>query len=80
MKINANGGEPVPLKLQKDENGQRWPSFLPDGYHFLYLSASGSFVPSGAKRAIRYSDLDGNGRVVLLENSNAALEIPCPGF
>jgi serine/threonine protein kinase len=71
MKVNANGGEPVPLKLQKDENGQRWPSFLPDGRHFLYLSASGSFVPTGTNRAIRYSDFDGNGRVVLRENSNA---------
>jgi len=70
MKVNANGGEPVPLKLQKDENGQRWPWFLPDGRHFLYLSASGSFVPTATNRAIRYSDLEGNGRVVLRENSN----------
>jgi eukaryotic-like serine/threonine-protein kinase len=71
MKVSANGGEPVPLKLQKDENGQRWPWFLPDGRHFLYLSASGSFVPSATNRAIRYSDLDGNSRVLLRENSNA---------
>ena len=71
MKVSANGGEPVPLKFQKEENGQRWPWFLPDGRHFLYLSASGSFVPSATNRAIRYSDFDGNSRVVLRENSNA---------
>jgi dipeptidyl aminopeptidase/acylaminoacyl peptidase len=71
MKVNASGGEPVPLKLQKDENGQRWPSFLPDGRHFLYLSVSGSYVPAANNREIRYSDFDGNGRVVLRENSNA---------
>lgn len=71
MKVNANGGDPVPLMLQKDEDGQRWPWFLPDGQHFLYLSASGSFVPSATNRAIRYSDLEGTGRVVLRENSNA---------
>ncbi|MGE5056141.1 MAG: protein kinase domain-containing protein [Acidobacteriota bacterium] len=71
MRVSANGGEPVPLKLQKDENGQRWPWFLPDGHHYLYLSASGSFVPSPTNRAIRYSDLDGSSRVVSRENSNA---------
>jgi serine/threonine protein kinase len=71
MKVDASGGQPVPLKLQKDENAQRWPWFLPDARHFLYLSASGSFVPSAINREIRYSDFDGNSRVVLRENSNA---------
>ena len=71
VKVNANGGEPAPLKLQKDENAQRWPWFLPDGRHFVYLSTSGSFVPSGTNRAIRFGDLDGTSRVLVRENSNA---------
>jgi eukaryotic-like serine/threonine-protein kinase len=71
MKIAASGGRPVAMKLEKDENGQRWPSFLPDGQHFLYLSASGSFLPAPDNRQIRYADLDGNNRVVLRQNSNA---------
>jgi Tol biopolymer transport system component len=39
MKISASGGRPEALTtLQKDrlEIAHRWPSFLPDGNHFLY--------------------------------------------
>jgi Tol biopolymer transport system component len=41
MRVSENGGAPVPL-LQPDsthhERGLRYPQFLPDGRHFLYVA------------------------------------------
>jgi eukaryotic-like serine/threonine-protein kinase len=42
-RVSADGGEPQPvLELDKSrrESGHAWPSFLPDGRHFLYLALS----------------------------------------
>jgi serine/threonine protein kinase len=39
--VSAEGGTPVPaskLDLSQAENSHRWPTFLPDGKHFLYWS------------------------------------------
>ena len=39
FKVPAKGGEPAALTtLASEEIAHRWPSFLPDGQHFLYLS------------------------------------------
>ncbi|HVT44498.1 MAG TPA: protein kinase [Thermoanaerobaculia bacterium] len=39
MKVPATGGEPTPAtEFQKGETSHRWPSFLPDGQHFVYLA------------------------------------------
>ncbi len=40
----AGGGDPTPatrLDEQRSEFSHRWPSFLPDGRHFLYLALGG---------------------------------------
>jgi serine/threonine protein kinase len=39
VRVNASGGEPVPLTTLKGpvESSHRWPHFLPDGEHFLYM-------------------------------------------
>ncbi|MBV8545489.1 MAG: protein kinase [Acidobacteria bacterium] len=38
VQVDANGGTPRAVtKLTPQEEGHRWPSFLPDGDHFLYL-------------------------------------------
>ena len=38
QKIPSAGGKPTPVtKLEKGENAHRWPWFLPDDEHFLYL-------------------------------------------
>jgi Tol biopolymer transport system component len=39
LRVSAEGGTPEPatkLKLNRGENSHRWPSFLPDGKHFLF--------------------------------------------
>jgi len=41
LRVSASGGTPEPasrLDLAQAENSHRWPSFLPDGKHFLYWS------------------------------------------
>jgi hypothetical protein len=37
QRVSASGGTPVPLPGQVG----RWPQFLPDGRHFLFLSSKG---------------------------------------
>jgi eukaryotic-like serine/threonine-protein kinase len=49
-RVEAAGGEATTLtKLDQSrgETGQRFPSFLPDGRHFLYQSATGSSEQQG---------------------------------
>jgi len=43
MRVSAAGGTPEPvskLDSERNENSHRWPSFLPDGKHFLYWARS----------------------------------------
>ena len=41
-RVNSSGGVPQPVtKLDANHEGHRWPVFLPDGDHFLYLDDSG---------------------------------------
>jgi serine/threonine protein kinase len=42
-RVSSEGGKPEPaskLDVAQAENSHRWPSFLPDGKHFLYWSRS----------------------------------------
>ena len=52
FRVPADGGEPRPathLDLAAREIAHRWPQFLPDGRHFLYVAASAK-----PERAITY--------------------------
>ena len=43
MRVSAAGGAPEPasqLDVSRSENSHRWPSFLPDGKHFLFWARS----------------------------------------
>ena len=45
-RVSASGGTPVPVTAPDETRGERshrWPHFLPDGRHFLYLA--GTFGP-----------------------------------
>jgi len=63
-RVSAAGGEAAPLTTldQPREISQRWPQFLPDGRHFLYLSRqekSGIYVGSlDSKETRRILDSD----------------------
>jgi Tol biopolymer transport system component len=66
MRVPASGGTPQPV-TQLDPStyiANRWPHFLPDGDHFLYLADS----PPGGQSALRVGSLrDGDSRSVLEE-------------
>ncbi len=43
QRVSAAGGDPQPLTTlatSKGENSHRWPQFLPDGRHFLFIARS----------------------------------------
>jgi serine/threonine protein kinase len=58
-RVDAATGEPKPLRpLAEGETAQRWPQFLPDGNHYLYLSASNR----PGQQGIYAASLDSNER------------------
>jgi Tol biopolymer transport system component len=65
-KVNDQGGKPALLtKLDAPQHTtHRWPYFLPDGNHFLYLAANHHQQSEGA--AIYYAALDGSVNKLLL--------------
>jgi len=83
-RVSAAGGVPVPVtKLlhEASAEGHRWPSFLPDGRHFLYqvdwVGASGTYVGSldGGESKLLSHDLIGNlhfvaGYMVFVRNGS----------
>ncbi len=72
VRVSATGGTPVPVtKIDTAQHtSHRWPFFLPDGKHFLYLAINHD--PSkGANDAVYYASLDGReNREVLRSQSN----------
>jgi len=72
MKVSASGGTPALLtKLNSELDSHRWPFFLPDGEHFLYLAVNHDPSKAG-NDAIYYASLDGReNRLLLHTQSNA---------
>ncbi len=60
MRVSANGGTPTPMtKLDASQHtSHRWPIFLPDGKHFLYLAIHHD-PGKQANDALYYASLDG---------------------
>jgi len=77
-RISSNGGTPVEItKLDPDGpvSSHRWPSFLPDGRHYLYLAAN--FTGLFDKNAIFVGSLDAKEkRQVLVASSNVVYAEP----
>jgi len=74
-RVSASGGassEVTKLDEARGELSHRWPCFLPDGRHFLYLGR-GSILSEGETAAICVASLDSQGSKLLLRaNSNTA--------
>ncbi len=68
--VSENGGESTPvseLRSESGENSHRFPRFLPDGEHFIYLARLG-----GESNMIRVGSLSGDvDKEVLLAASHA---------
>jgi Tol biopolymer transport system component len=77
MRVSATGGTPVEVThLAPGQPSHRWPQFLPDGRHVLFLVAGGGPAPS---HGIYVASLDGGEprRVVAAEQN--AMYAP-PGY
>jgi len=78
FRVTSSGGFPVEitkLDASRFETSHRWPVFLPDGKHFLYLGAN--FAGQLENNAIFLGSLDSQERRLLVSTSaNAAYAEP----
>src|SRR6266436_412234 len=78
FRVSSWGGSPVEMTKpdrSRFETSHRWPVFLPDGKHFLYLAAN--FSGQLEKNAIFLGSLDSQERRFLVStNANAAYAEP----
>ena len=70
-RVAGGGGTPVPvtkLDLAARESSHRFPQFLPDGRHFLYLVRR-----DGPKNLVRIGSLDGGSSETIFETESQAV-------
>ncbi len=71
-RVAASGGTPVAVTkfdTVRHENSHRWPYFLPDGKHFLYLARTVIGAP-GVADVIFAASLDGKVNKLLVHSSS----------
>jgi Tol biopolymer transport system component len=77
-RVPASGGTPTQISkrdMSRGEDGHRWPMFLPDGKHYLYLAAN--FTGQKGVNAIFVGSLDSNEKHFVVEAAaNAAYAAP----
>ena len=73
LQVRATGGTPAPAtKLSDQYTTHRWPWFLPDGRHFLYLAANHAATTS-ANAAVFWASLDGKDNKLLFPSRSNAI-------
>jgi Tol biopolymer transport system component len=80
FRVSSTGGSPVEvtkLDTSRFEESHRWPVFLPDGKHFLYLAAN--FGDQLEKNAVFLGSLDSQERRLLVSSSANAVYAE-PGY
>jgi serine/threonine protein kinase len=78
FRVSASGGTPSPLtELDKsrNENSDRYPWFLPDGRHFLYMGRSAG----AGETAIFVGDLKSKERKQVVSGDTTAVYVPAFG-
>jgi len=78
LRVSAAGGSATPattLDQASGEIGHRYPWFLPDGHHFLYLAAIAPAVNS----AVYVGDVDSKNRQPIIRVNSNAIYSP-PGY
>jgi eukaryotic-like serine/threonine-protein kinase len=75
-RVSASGGQPAPLtRVERRHTTHRWPSFLPDGKHVLYLAANHA-NPFSEESGIYVAPLDGGEPKRLLSAYGSAQVVP----
>jgi serine/threonine protein kinase/Tol biopolymer transport system component len=74
VRVNINGGAPIAVtKLDRTRHtSHRWPFFLPDGKHFLYLAINHDSAQS-EKDEVYFASLDGAENRPLLRSLSSAI-------
>jgi len=73
VKVPAIGGTPTPLtKLADKYTTHRWPSFMPDSEHVVYLAAN-HMAPSNADTGVFWASLDGKQNKFLVHTLSNAI-------
>jgi eukaryotic-like serine/threonine-protein kinase len=75
LRVPAAGGKPVPvtrIDAGRHETTHRYPFFLPDGKHFLYLALNAAGSPKDPANRIWVGSLDGGpAKPIMAGNFNA---------
>ncbi len=73
VKVSAMGGTPTPVtQLREKYTTHRWPSFMPDGEHFVYLAAN-HLAPTNAETGVFWASLDGKQNKFLVHSLSNAI-------
>src|SRR5579863_8377831 len=72
-RVSAAGGVPAPVTKPAGSDSHRFPEFLPDGRHFLFVTAALTITEAGG---IYIGSLDGTAERLLPEVSHAAYSPP----
>ena len=73
FQVPASGGTPAAVtKMASKYTTHRWPSFLPDGQHFIYVAAN-HVDPSSSDTAIFFASLDGKEDRLLVPSRSSAI-------
>jgi WD40 repeat protein len=78
MRVSDSGGAVSPVTTvdkTRGESGHRWPVFLPDGRHFLFLARN----TRQAEEAICVGSLDSKEKTILVRSPSRPLYAP-PGY
>jgi Tol biopolymer transport system component len=72
-RVSASGGKPVPVTVldRSQHTTHRWPHFLPDGKHFLYLAAHHMSGKEGNSAIYAGTINGGNPKFILHTNGSA---------
>lgn len=77
FRISSNGGQATPItKLEPNEEADRWPYFLPDGHHFLYLGDA----YRTEEHHLRVGSLDSKDSVAVLSSFVSNIAYANTGF
>jgi DNA-binding winged helix-turn-helix (wHTH) protein len=76
LRVSAEGGKPVPVTKLEDSpfTTHRWPEFLSDGIHFIYVAATHE-ATNGPRPTIFLSSVDGSTPIALFESDSNVLPV-----
>ena len=73
FQVPADGGSPTPVtRLSNGQTGHRFPHFLPDQRHFIYLAVNNS-APAGEQTALYFTSIDGEENRLLTRSDSDAV-------